>query len=380
MGTIRPGVLSTRQLIALAKAGVIAGVTDPVNAAGASAIDLTLAEEGWRLRGSIKGRSDRSYNEVLSNAHFLENRLDLSKPIRLEPGSTYVIRLRESLYLDDHPDLFGYASAKSSIGRLDMLVRLVADYAAGYDEVLPRKVSGRWRVSLYAEVTPISFPVIVSAGVTLNQLRLYQGDMRLSELTPEELQLYGDVLTGPHGGDTDSGSVSELTVDISPVKGGDCEGLIGFEALQDVGEPIDLTRSGILHDPKRYWTPVIPDTDAGDTLKIVPERFYILRSRERFALPPDTAAFVHAVTEQLGELRIHYAGFVHPGFGYGRPGGTPLIFETRGHNIVTFLRQSEQMAKIRYFRMSEPVDLDLIAPDNYQNQELNLSKYFGAWK
>lgn len=372
----RPGVLSSRQLTALARAGVIVGVVDPESAAGASAMDLTLSEEGWRLRGSIKGRLDRPYLEVLSQVRFLDSHLDLSHPTVLEPQCTYVIRLRESLVLDDFPDLHGYASGKSSIGRLDVLVRLVADYAAGYDEVLPRRATGRWRVALYSEVTPISFPIIVAAGVSLNQLRLHQGDARLSELSAEELRLYGDILSGPHGGETDSGGVKELTVDISPVKSGSCAGLIGFEAREDAKKPIDLVGGGSLHDPGLYWRPVTPEETAADTLKIVPERFYILRSRERFSLPPDMAAFVHAVTEQLGELRIHYAGFVHPGFGYGRRGGTPLIFETRGHNIVTFLRQGERMATIRYFRMSEPVDLAALAPDTYQQQELNLSKYF----
>ncbi len=375
----RPGVLSSRQLTFLARAGVIEGVVNPLDASGASAIDLTLAEEGWKLHGSIKGRMDRPYTDVLTQSHFIDKNLDLSRPTLLEPANTYVIRLKESFYFDDYPDLQGYASGKSSIGRLDMLVRLVADYAAGYDEVLPRRTSGRWRVSLYAEVTPISFPILVMAGVTLNQLRLYQGNPRLCELSPEELNLYGEVLTGPHGGETDSGGVGELTVDVSPVKEGSCAGYIGFEARADVREPIDLVSRAKGHDPHLYWRPVTPDGETAETLKVVPERFYILRSRERFSLPPDVAAFVHAVTEQLGELRIHYAGFVHPGFGWGRAGGTPLIFETRGHNIVTFLRQGERMATIRYFRMSEAVDLGSIAPDNYQMQELNLSKYFRPW-
>ncbi len=375
----RPGVLSSRQLAHLAHTGVIEGVANPEDASGASAIDLTLGEEGWKMHGSIKGRLDRPYTDVLTQSHFIDKNLDLSRPVILEPPNTYVIRLRESLYFDEYPELQGYASGKSSIGRLDMLVRLVADYAAGYDEVLPRRVSGRWRVSLYAEVTPISFPILVKAGVTLNQLRLFQGDPRLCELSAEELRLYGEVLTGPHGGETDSGGVGELTVDVSPVKEGSCTGYIGFEALTGVREPIDLINSAKGHDPRNYWKPVTPDGETGETLKIVPERFYILRSRERFSLPPDVSAFVHAVTEQLGELRIHYAGFVHPGFGWGRQGGTPLIFETRGHNIITFLRQGERMATIKYFRMSEAVKLDAIAPDNYQLQELNLSKFFRSW-
>ena len=80
--------------------------------------------------------------------------------------------------------------------------------------------------------------------------------------------------------------------------------------------------------------------------------------------------------EYLGEMRIHYAGFVHPGFGLDRKDGklgTPLIFEVRGHNVNVILADNERLAKLIFYRMSEIEKTDMMS---YNDQELNLSKIF----
>ncbi len=103
-------------------------------------------------------------------------------------------------------------------------------------------------------------------------------------------------------------------------------------------------------------------------------------------LPRDVGVHCQAITENLGEIRIHYAGFVHPGFGLYRNGvGTPLIFEVRGHTVDAFLRDGEIMANIDFYRLSEGVEFTeeeerKMAAEVYQNQELQLSQYFGEWK
>jgi dCTP deaminase len=123
-----------------------------------------------------------------------------------------------------------------------------------------------------------------------------------------------------------------------------------------------------------------------ELIEIETEKFYILRSKERFRLPNDVAVYGQAVTETLGEIRIHYAGFVHPLFGFLRKDnkGTPLTFEVRGHNVRSFLRDGEALAKIRFYRMSAPHKLtkketEKAQDDLYQNQELQLSSYFKKW-
>jgi dCTP deaminase len=89
---------------------------------------------------------------------------------------------------------------------------------------------------------------------------------------------------------------------------------------------------------------------------------------------PETLQF-DAVAEALGELRIHYAGFVHPRFGEARDDdkGAPLIFEVRGHNIRAFLQDGEALAKLEYYYMSQDASKYSCT---YNEQELTLSKFF----
>ncbi|PYV20373.1 MAG: hypothetical protein DMG27_23200 [Acidobacteria bacterium] len=80
-------------------------------------------------------------------------------------------------------------------------------------------------------------------------------------------------------------------------------------------------------------------------------------------------------------MRIHYAGFVHPLFGTRRQDGnrgTPLIFEVRGHQVDVSLADGEKLANLTFYRMSEDCDPEGEATP-YENQTLQLSKFFGPW-
>ena len=80
-------------------------------------------------------------------------------------------------------------------------------------------------------------------------------------------------------------------------------------------------------------------------------------------------------------MRIHYAGFAHPWFGWEREDGlpgTPLIFEVRGHDVDVSLADGERMANLQFFRMSEYCT-EKSKDDSYGTQTLKLSKFFGKW-
>ena len=104
-------------------------------------------------------------------------------------------------------------------------------------------------------------------------------------------------------------------------------------------QPIDLWTKETRPDPSKYWKfwPIDgKKTNGKKRLKITKGDFYILRSMEKIALPSGIAVYCRAMDESFGEMRIHYAGFVHPFFGQDRKDskqGTPLIFEVRCHNI-----------------------------------------------
>jgi dCTP deaminase len=139
-------------------------------------------------------------------------------------------------------------------------------------------------------------------------------------------------------------------------------------------------------DPCKYWR---LKESKGRRLRIEKEQFYLLKSKEKIAVPPGIAIYCRASDETIGEMRIHYAGFVHPLFGLRREKGrgTPLIFEVRGHQVDVTLADGEKMANLRFFRMSQDcVDAGIsgnkkakVPPSPYENQTLKLSDLFEDW-
>jgi len=365
----RPGVLGQEQIEELIRQKTIENASDP----GYSSLDLHLGSQCWRMKGGIKGLKDRAYSDVLIANTYAEplDRLEVKKVILL-PGSTYVFQLREELHVPKESGIFAFATGRSSIGRLDILTRLIADHSDTYDEV-PQDYSGR----LYLEVTPITFPIQVSSGVALSHMRFFRGEPKLSQLKREEFPYYPHLLFNEKGEPIKiADDYYHLTLDLTPEDIGG-EQTSAFVAREDVGEKaIDLTTKSESIRPGDYWERI---TAKEKEVLIEPERFYIFRSKERFKLPNHVAVFGQAVSETLGELRIHYAGFVHPGFGSKRKDGrgTPLIFEVRVHNVRTFLRDSEALAKILFYKMSQPCNK--IKKGDYEDQELALSKYFASW-
>ncbi len=361
----RPGVLVFEQIKALIDNGVIK-CTNP--SIGNSSIDLHLSASAWVMKGSLKLRVDEAFSSIQKSSNFIEKPLDLSEPQVLEACKTYVIQLQEEIVNPPSQlELRGLATGKSSIGRLDVLVRLIADYSDTYDK-LPDKPKG----SLWVEVTPITFPIIVKENDVLNQLRLFRGNPDLCKFNVDEVRLMGDIIT------SDRDDKRELTLDLSETDIS-CERAVAFttkETRFGDEEALDLAKKGKLN-PAQYWKPISKTTE--DSLLIEKEHFYILRSKERFRLPKDVAVYCRAITENLGEIRIHYAGFVHPAFGRDRPDGkegTPLIFEVRGHTVDAFLRNCELMAMVEYYRTSQQTDH---VDKSYNEQELNLSSYFQKW-
>ena len=361
---IRPGILNRDQMFEL-KGDLISDLRE--EDVDASAFDLHLSRLAWKMRGCIKGSGDKTIMEVIQK--YEECSFSIEKLERLEAGKTYIFRLKECLNLPPDHEFYGRATGKSSIGRLDVLTRLMVDRCPSYDEINPKNDS--YPGSLFLEVTPITFDIQVQEGIALSQLRIFRGRPELSELRPDQLQLFGEMILDEHKEPKPKRQVYDLRVDLRP----DQSGVSAFKAKKNNNLVVNLMAESGSHDPKEFWEDIRLEEDS--TLETEPERFYILRSKERFKLPLDVAVYCEAVSETLGELRIHYAGFVHPGFGLERKEGTPVIFEVRGHNVTTFLRDGETLAHIRFYRMSECCKEAM--KSGYEEQELTLSKYFKDW-
>ncbi len=370
-----PGVLNKRQIKELCD-GEYLITNGPVRkgALDNSSLDLSLADEGYKMvEGSVKPSTGEAYNRVLQKKRLVARvqKNDEGTYI-LKARHTYVFKLRESLGKDlAREGFYGQATAKSSVGRVDVLARLIVDGMNTYECFDTNQMRGtQYPKKMYLEITPMTFDVQVKEGVSLSQLRIFYGDPKSVEV--ESRELFRTIL----GDDAKDGS---LSVDLSNEKIGGLP-VAAFCARDDTEYPIPLWKKRNKLSPWQYWK-FVP---IGRTRRLQVKKglFYILRSKEKISVPRGIAVYCRASDETIGEMRIHYAGFVHPLFGQKRSDdqrGTPLIFELRGHQVDVSLAHNEKMANLIFYRMSEDCQ-EKGKASSYQNQALQLSKpFFMDW-
>ena len=378
-----PGALNKDQMKALCDEGLINVGRLRRGALDESAIDLYLSSEAYEMKkGSVKPSSTHHYSWYLK-------RPDLSRKLRppnngiytLQAKTTYIFKLQERLERElGTAGFHGQATAKSSIGRIDVLARLIVDGMDTYESFDP---SGLVRGSgeMYLEITPMTFPVRVKEGISLSQLRFFYGN-------PDDVRITGKELleTVFPGAESPDGA---LRVDLSNEKIGGLN-VAAFCARRPKSRtlPVALWEDRPQPNPCDYWTFV--ESDQAGRLEIEANNFYILRSKEKISLPVGIAIYCRAIDETIGEMRIHYAGFVHPRFGTKRSDkkeGTPLIFEVRGHQVNVSLADGERMANLIFYRMSTDSPEERVnrkrrpkrKKKSYDDQSLQLSKFFKVW-
>ncbi len=387
-----PGVLSKRQVKQLCSDDYIENVAnwgvDKKGPVGYSSIDLTLSDEGYEmLSGSIKPAGIEYRRTILENRDYAKKLPDGQVGIfNLSKGKTYVFRLNEKLDKLRKTSIYGQATAKSSIGRVDVLARLIVDGMYHYEYFDPEKLSER-HVEMFLEISPITFDVRVKEGISLSQLRLFYGHPGDSQKGGKEL--CKSLLFHEEGPVEDP----MISVDLSETQicsTGVCASAFGAKKQEN---PIDLwkhEKEADRPDPVDYWECL--QVDERKRLFIEETRFYIIRSKERLCLPKGIAVYARAIDETIGEMRVHYAGFAHPFFGKDRRDGkkgTPLMFEVREHSFPVSLRDEEKLARLEFYRMSEDYEPpesedrreeESDEEDDYNEQELLLSKFFSPWR
>lgn len=377
-----PGVLSKRQVKDLCDSDLIRDVQNPDASVDESSIDLSLSNQVYHLtEGSVKPFSHAPYFDTLRRRSLLEPVTPDKDIFVLKRLNTYLVRVREQLSRKlSNTRLFGQATAKSSIGRVDVLVRIIVDGMDGYDFYDSNRAT---EGEMFAEITPIGFNVCIRPGTALAQLRLFYGDPRSAEIRGSEIHRTCILDPGRTRScsDAKTGSAGLLSVNLDPVPLGQ-QNISAFEGLPKDSNTLNLWREPDERDrpnPRDFFCPL---EATKERLVLCPGSFYILRSRERLSLPPGIAVYIRAIDETLGEMRIHYAGFAHPRFGYVRDDsvlGTPLIFEVRGHDFPAVLLHGEKMARLTFYRMSEPAEEAEEKPSGYNTQELSLSSIFAKY-
>lgn len=354
-----PGVLADHQISTMIAGGQISA-SRPVDAGQIqpASLDLRLGHVAYRVRASFLAGRDRTVADRLSQ--FQMHEIDLTGGAVLEKGCVYVVPLLESLALP--AGMTGAASAKSSIGRLDLLTRVITDHGIEFDRV-PEGYVG----PLYVEICPRSFSVVAQTGQMLNQIIFRNGKTLMSDAALGALHAQTPIVSG-------EAVISDglgFSVDLRPTDGD----LVGYRAKPHTGV-IDLGKLGHYH-PAEYWEEV--RTDQGWII-LDPGAFYILVSREAIAIPPMAAAEMAPYIAMVGEFRVHYAGFFDPGFGYAPAGGSGSrgVLEVRCHEAPFVLEHGQIVGRLVYEHMAAmPQALyGQEIESNYQGQGLKLSKHF----
>ncbi|AFX98258.1 deoxycytidine triphosphate deaminase [Candidatus Endolissoclinum faulkneri L2] len=332
-----------------------------------ASLDLRLGRLAYQMRASfLPGLS----SAVMDKIDQLDGDLvlDLLNGALLERGCVYIIEILETLNLPH--DVEALANTKSSIGRLDILTRLITDGCTAFDRI-DKGYKGR----LFLEIVSLSFNVVVSYRSSLNQLRFQRGESKISSKEMRKRHALGhfakvadgDILISPRG------TLLPCSIDL---QGSGKGTIVGYKAKKNTCK-IDIERK-YTYPVSEFWEQLYWDHGQ---LILEKDEFYILGTREELAVPPDLAAEMLPFNNQSGEFRVHYAGFFDPGFGWvnGQAQGSRAVLEVRSYGAPFVLEHGQIVGWLHYLRIASG-QTDIIygaaVNSNYQGQKIALARHF----
>ncbi len=331
-----------------------------------ASLDLRLGASAYRMRASFLPGADATVNEKI--AQYAMHEVQLDDGAVLERGCVYVVRLEESVHLPR--DYYCVGNPKSSVGRLDVFTRLIADGATEFD-----LVRTGYQGPLYAEISPLTFSIVVRRGSRLSQLRIKRGSPVFGRDARRRLheQVLEPSSHDNRGIEPTLRGALPITINLRAHGGSN---LIGYRARRHA-PLLDIDRVGH-YAPTDYWETITAADDG--SLILDPDHFYVLASREAVAVPPDHAAEMVAYDTLFGEFRVHYAGFFDPGFGYGPSPehGARAVLEVRSHDVPFMVEHGQLIGRLAFEPLAAQPDKTYGADigSSYQRQGLALSKHF----
>lgn len=334
---------------------------DPKNLQPAS-LDLRLGIKAYRISASFIPGNQSRVKDKIKKLQLYE--INLQDGAVLETGHVYIIELLENLDLPN--DVAANANPKSSTGRLNIFTRILYDNAHQFDKV-PKGYKGK----LYVEVCPGSFPIKVRTGSTLSQIRFYKGEPQLKTDELIVLQKKETLI------DSKNTKIFNQNINLSIDLSGDHQNIIGYRAKKHTKFiDIDQPESAKIKD---FWAPLYKEKNQMGII-LDPREFYIFSSQETVFIPALYTAEMKPFVAEMGEFRVHYAGFFDPGFGQRdkKGQGSKAVLEVRSRDLPFIVEHGQPIGQLIFEHMlSHP--LKLYGKDinsHYQNQGLKLSKHF----
>lgn len=357
----RTGVLPKQMLRELCNSGYIEGVDERY--LNPASIDLPLADEAYRLESVFLPQRCERVRDLLPLVGATPH--DFGTPC--EVNVPYLVRIEGKWKLPSK--VYGYANPKSSTGRNGFFCRTVADHVDMYEAM----VGAGWAGEVWVLSRPGYFPIRLTPGLAVSQVRLFDGVSFLDDLHTEFAMRQSGLIFDENGKklslrDTYRHADSFLlTLHVGEGMGWECPG---------TRKVLDLSRVNF-YDPDDFFKP-IRVTNGMYLLR--KGGFYILTTKERVMVPPHLSAELRAIDPRLGEFRSHAAGYIDPGWGYGKNGevcGRPITLEIIPQEDI-LMRDGQTVARIRYEHMKEiPETIYDAAISNYIDQHTaRLSKHF----
>lgn len=336
---VHRGALPTQEIRKLLRAGHVKGARkEHVRPAS---LDLTVSDEIYRVDRLFLPEAKETVRKLLTRVNYEPH--DPNAP--MECGVTYLARLNESIDLPKH--VYAFCNPKSTTGRNDVHARVLVDGVSRYDDATPGGRSGEvWTI-----ISPRSYPVRIHSGMALSQMRFLTADTRLSEDELADMMKYEGLLYDKKGKQFTYNALKAKNYDGSLALTLDLSGRIAGYECRMPNTVVDLHKKAG-HDPRDFFNP-IPKRNGRMILR--EGRFYVLSTKEYVRVPPMLACEMRPMDERYGDFRAHYAGFIDPGWGWGKRGeekGRPLTLEVRPFENLE-VRHGQVIARVKFERMSE---------------------------
>jgi dCTP deaminase len=238
----KKGALPTQTILDLINAGFIKNAK--LENVRPSSLDLSISNEMYKVEGIFQPKKNETVRQVLKQIKRSVH--SLNKPLACE--QMYLVRLNEKLELPEA--IYGFCNPKSTSGRIDAHVRLIADGMSRYDTL-----RAGWKGELWISIVPKTFPVKLYEGVSLNQLRFFNADTRLNDLELEIAMKRHKLLWRQSGEAYEYDDLKVRDNDSSIILTLDLEGeMLGYEGIK-CGEAVDLSKINF-YDHKKFFKPV----------------------------------------------------------------------------------------------------------------------------
>ena len=336
-----------------------------------ASIDLSVSEEGYRMKGAFLPRKDESVREIIKEESLYK--IDLNNP--LEKNGIYLIKLKESLNLPEN--IFAFSSSKSSVGRVDLQTRLIVDGYSRFDSI-PVGYKGE----LWLQVIPKSFLIKLNFEDKLNQIRFFNGEAKIGgqeieKIYSEQKLLFNKNLELANPGekisrDSNGGIVMNINL------AGENNNIVGYKNLL-IDCVLDFSKRDY-YNQGDFFEPIYAPKNG--KLILEKESFYIFSTKEYIRIPGNLASEMIAYDIYNGEFRSHYAGFFDPGFGYGKNGeikGRQAVLGIRSYENNFIFRDDQPICRMNFEKLIEPADFvygEEIGSHYADQSGAKLSKYF----